>query len=149
MSTLSERFDERARDNFAFLVGEFGFAGPSSRRQGWQFSELLYRSDQVAIRVSLDNEEQVLVYVHVLIGDAMPSRDDVSRTFLVDTIAPALMRKPRGRNVVSTGEDLDQVLSEYALATRTHMPEILQRAADVQRQAEPRAKGDAVNGGRL
>lgn len=125
MTTLSKSFRSLASQKFEFLVRDFGFGPPEVRSQGWQFTELLYRGKRVAIRVSLDNEEQVLVYVHLMTDGIMPPRDDVSRTFLVDAVAPIWSDRAPKWGFISTEPELERVLGDYASATRIRMPELL------------------------
>ena len=134
MAPLSADFPAAAEREFSFLANEHGFRGPTRKQQAWQSVSVSYESDAAQVDVSLENEEELFVYVR-LIHDGVPgSRDDPGETFLLDSLIDARshgqLHQIGGR--VRDSRELHTLLSRYRDALNNYCPDLLAgRSADI------------------
>jgi hypothetical protein len=119
---VSDRFVPAVRRWFDFLVAEYGFSSPQVKRSDWQYLSVIYRRTEIAVRIDLDMEETILVYLQLLDSDSLPEPYDPARSFLIDNVLTASL--PDWKSPQTTLRDLtpavlDDLLSIYARGLQT------------------------------
>lgn len=122
----SARFPRLVEGEFAFLCEEYGFSGPGVVDLGWQHIEVQYRHVLAGVRVLLENEGEVFVYVDVV---GLSPGSEVGATVLVESLVRRLDPSWELPVTGSLHEDpsaLETIVRGYAHALRQYGHDVLQ-----------------------
>jgi hypothetical protein len=129
ISELRNTFTRKCIDKFSYLDA-YGFKLEDIKETEYR-DQITYKSETTGIKISLEiRDNQIFVYLIRLINGSIPAYLDApSRWFYLDNIvkfrSPSATLPRKGFGDLLTADDIDYILSEYALALKEYGEDVL------------------------